>query len=297
MFLKYEHPKIDDHYLYYLKTDNYQTTPVDLTSFILDRIDKNKDISEFIKNFETLGIENDIPSYFQNYMSIADVELTSRVLAPIAHKIETYIESYTNFDLDNFNNELIIYINQLNEVEIVDALFANRLIWNYLNDHNKKIDDLQTYVFIDLIEERNKILIKIGVIKKDFKSYVFDNMINKSSSFYDENDCFIGKFKDLKKISKRIIENKDFYILNDGHIYLEIDHKEKIVWIDKTIWLFWMNLTDGDNNFISEFQFPFYFLSDEQIFKPIWFRAMGYTVKPSGEYAKTYWKIIEQQIN
>ena len=113
MFLKYEHPKIDDHSLYYLKTDNYQTTPVDLTSFILDRIDKNKDISEFIENFETLGIENDIPSYFQNYMSIADVELTSRVLAPITHKIETYIERCINFDLDNFKNELIIYINQL----------------------------------------------------------------------------------------------------------------------------------------------------------------------------------------
>jgi hypothetical protein len=296
MFLKYQHPKIDDQFLYFLKTDSHQTTPVDLTSFILDRIDKNKDISEFIKNFETLGIENDIPSYFQNYMSIADVELTSRVLAPIARRIETFIENCNNFDLDNLRNELIIYINQLNEDEIVKVLFSNRLIWNYLNNENKSINKLQSYVYINLIEERKKILHKRGVFKENFKSGIFDGAMN-DISIYDENEKNVGKFNELKKINKKIIENKDFFILEDNHIYLEIDHKEKNVWLYKKIWDFWNHSLMQDNNTLTEFIMPMYFLSDEKIFKPIWFRAMGYTIKPTGDYAKTYWKIIEKQIN
>ena len=282
MFLKYKHPKIDDHYLYYLKTDNYQTTPVDLTSFILDRIDKNKDISEFIENFETLGIENDIPSYFQNYMSIADVELTSRVLAPIAHKIETYIESCNNFDLDIFKNELIIYINQLNEDEIVDALFANRLIWNYLNDENKMIDNVQSYEHFDLKQLSDNI---------DFE---FKKIIDKAAN--------LNMAINPKNLTKLKIKNKvDFYIVENNEVYLEIDHEIKTVWINKEGWDFicgfWKDNLDCDYNDVINKFFPLYFFSDEKIFKPIWFKAMGYTVKAAGEYAKIYWKIIEKQIN
>lgn len=282
MFLKYKHPKIDDHSLYYLKTDNYQTTPVDLTSFILDRIDKNKDISEFIKNFETLGVENDIPSYFQNYMSIADVELTSRVLAPIAHKIETYIKGCKNFDLESFNNELIIYINQLNEVEIVDALFANRLIWNYLNDENKMIDNVQSYEHFDLKQLSDNI---------DFE---FKKIIDKAAN--------LNMAINPKNLTKLKIKNKvDFYIVENNEVYLEIDHEIKTVWINKEGWDFicgfWKDNLDCDYNDVINKFFPLYFFSDEKIFKPIWFKAMGYTVKAAGEYAKIYWKIIEKQIN
>jgi len=97
-------------------------------------------------------------------VSIADVELTTRVLAPIAHKIKTYIESYTYFELDNFKNELTFYINQLIENEIVDSLFANRLIWNYLNDDNKMIDDVQSYEHFDIQQLSDNINFKFKKI-------------------------------------------------------------------------------------------------------------------------------------
>lgn len=294
MFLKYKHPKIDDHYLYYLKTDNYQTTPVDLTSFILDRIDKNKDISEFIENFESLGIENDIPSYFQNYMSIADVELTSSVLAPIAHKIETFIKSCNNFDLDNFKNELIIYINQLNEDEIVDALFANRLIWNYLNDEYKLESNLKSFKYIDSINPNE-----------------IDKLKSIAIHFFLKTSDF--NLQELNSFKLNTKPNVVFYHNDDNKIYLEIDHESKTVWFDKETsdWINRTNTVTFDGSCDFDTLIHLYFLLSETVlsgsnkeynmkvrsFKPVWFRAMGYTVKPSGEYAKTYWKIIEQQIN
>lgn len=294
MFLKYKHPKIDNHYLYYLKTDNYQTTPVDLTSFILDRIDKNKDISEFIMNFETLGTENDIPSYFQNYMSIADVELTSRVLLPIAHKIETYIKGCQNFDLESFKNALIASINELKEDEIIEALFANRLIWNYLNNDIKLGSRLNSFKYIDSINPR-----EIQGFKEHAICY-----------FLIASDFNLQELNSFKLNTK---PNVVFYHNDDNRIYLEIDHESKTVWFDKEIsdWINRTNTVTFDGSCDFDTLIPLYFLLSEAVlsrgnqeynmkvcsFKPVWFRAMGYTVKPSGEYAKTYWRIIEQQIN
>ena len=300
MYLKFKYKDID---LYFIQNAEFvETIPMDLTSFIVWHIEKKRDLTDFFNKFNTLESINALPDKVSKFIGYLHIHETAEALLTISEGLYQFIQIQQNITDNEISKQIINCLTNLEFENILNAIERNNLIWNYLPNeiqNNEQIVQFQPISF----EEKRQQLIELSELSCNFINstlYSFDNSVLKTS--------------ELSWFSLSTKPYQTYLIDQNNNVRIEIDHKNKDIWILQSNWemtykLFNSTRVINEKNFVYLFQI--YFMSDSNklnisqrrlnsdraFFNPLWLNAANYTPKPTGEYARIHWDIIKQELN
>ena len=300
MYLKFQHKGID---LYFIQNGEFvETIPMDLTSFIVWHLEKKRDLTDFFNKFNTLESINALPDKVSKFIGYLHIHETAEALLTISEGLYQFIQIQQNITDNEISKQIINCLTNLEFENILNAIERNNLIWNYLPNeiqNNEQIVQFQPISF----EEKRQQLIELSELSCNFINstlYSFDNSVLKTS--------------ELSWFSLSTKPYQTYLIDQNNNVRIEIDHKNKDIWILQSNWemtykLFNSTRVINEKNFVYLFQI--YFMSDSNklnisqrrlnsdraFFNPLWLNAANYTPKPTGEYARIHWDIIKQELN
>jgi hypothetical protein len=300
MYLKFQHKGID---LYFIQNGEFvETIPMDLTSFIVWHLEKKMDLTDFFNKFNTLESINALPDKVSKFIGYLHIHETAEALLTISEGLYQFIQIQQNITDNEISKQIINCLTNLEFENILNAIERNNLIWKYLPNeiqNNEQIVQFQPISF----EEKRQQLIELSELSCNFINstlYSFDNSVLKTS--------------ELSWFSLSTKPYQTYLIDQNNNVRIEIDHKNKDIWILQSNWemtykLFNSTRVINEKNFVYLFQI--YFMSDSNklnisqrrlnsdraFFNPLWLNAANYTPKPTGEYARIHWDIIKQELN
>ena len=304
MYLKFQHKGIE---LYFIQNGEFvETIPMDLTSFILWHLENNRDLTDFFNKFKFKNLEttNTLPekiSRFIKYLNIYDI---AKALLTISQGLNDFILNQENITRDEIIEQIINCFTNLEFENVLIATKRNNLIWNYLPNEIQNNEQILQFQPISFEEERQELIVQSEL------SFGL-NFINKFIYSLDEN---VLNTSNLLWYTRTSNPNQMYLFDQNNNIIIEIDHKNRNIWILKSKWDNTMNLFIKHPN-INEINFNtlfrIYFMSDSTqlnilnrrlnsysaFFNPLWLNTANYTINPTGEYAGIHWEIIKQELN
>lgn len=300
MYLKFQHKGID---LYFIQNEEYIVTiPMGLTSFIIWHIENKMDLTDFFNKFNTLESINALPDKVSKFIGYLHIHETAEALLTISEGLYQFIQIQQNITDNEISKQIINCFTNLEFENILFAIERNNLIWNYLPNEIQNNEQILQYQPISFEEKRQQ-LIELSELSCNFINstlYSFDNSVLKTS--------------ELSWFSLSTKPYQTYLIDQNNNVRIEIDHKNKDIWILQSNWemtykLFNSTRVINEKNFVYLFQI--YFMSDSNklnisqrrlnsdraFFNPLWLNAANYTPKPTGEYARIHWDIIKQELN
>ena len=293
--------------MYFIQNGEFvETIPMDLTSFILWHLENNRDLTDFFNKFKFKNLEttNTLPekiSRFIKYLNIYDI---AKALLTISQGLNDFILNQENITRDEIIEQIINCFTNLEFENVLIATKRNNLIWNYLPNEIQNNEQILQFQPISFEEERQELIVQSEL------SFGL-NFINKFIYSLDEN---VLNTSNLLWYTRTSNPNQMYLFDQNNNIIIEIDHKNRNIWILKSKWDNTMNLFIKHPN-INEINFNtlfrIYFMSDSTqlnilnrrlnsysaFFNPLWLNTANYTINPTGEYAGIHWEIIKQELN
>jgi hypothetical protein len=299
MYLKFQHKGID---LYFIQNAEFvETIPMDLTSFILWHLEKNRDLTDFFKRFNTFEYSDFIPDIVSRFIDYLFIHETAEAVLTISQGLNDFILNQENIT----NNEIRVQvINCFADLEFKQLLIAtkrNNLIWNYLPNEIQNNEQILQFQSISFAEERKQLINQSGL------------GINLIYNIIYSFDRYVLNTSNLSWFPRTTNPDQIYLFDQNNNIIIEIDHKNSVIWILNSIWdnainLFKQHPIINETNFNNLFRI--YFMtdsnqlnisqrrlnSDRAFFNPLWLNAANYTINPTGEYANIHWGIVKQEL-
>jgi hypothetical protein len=301
MYLKFQHKGID---LYIIQNAEFvETIPMDLTSFIVWHLEKKRDLTDFFNTFNTLESINALPDKVTKFICYLHIHETAEALLTISKVLNQFIQNQQNITNNEISEQIRNCFANLEFENILNAIERNNLIWNYLPNKIQNKEQILKFQPVSFENQRQQL------IEQSELSFGL-NFINKFIYSLDKNEL---KTSNLSWFPRTTKTNQMYLFDQNNNIIIEIDHKNRNIWILKSKWDSTMNLFTKHHNInLINFNtlFRIYFMSDatqlnllnrrltsdNAFFNPLWLNAANYTINPTGEYANIHWGIIQKEL-
>ncbi len=307
MYLKFQnhqHPNIE---LYFIQNEEFvETIPMDLTSFIVWHIENNRDLSDFFNKFNNLETTNILSEKISRFIKYLHIHETAESLLTTSQVLNQFIQNQKNITRNEISEQIINCFANLEFEHLLIATKRNNLIWNYLTNKIQNSEQILQYQPISFENERHELIQQINLSFSLELIYKFIYSLDKT----------ILKTSNLLWNKSKLNPESIYLSDQNKNIKIEIDHKNRDIWISNSIWEFIFDFIPAPNMNEENLSnlFRIYFMtnasqlntlsikdrrlkSDSAFFNPLWLKAPMYTPKKTGEYAIIHWDIIKQELN